>query len=94
VAFYTYIVASQRNGTLCTGSTDGLILRTTQHREKTCAGFTARYGCTRLVWHEPHATRHAAFLRERRITKWKRVWKLELIEAMNPGWRDLFEDLF
>jgi len=94
VAFYTYIVASQRNGTLYTGSTDGLILRTTQHREKTFAGFTARYGCTRLVWYEFHASRHAAFVRERRIKKWNRVWKLELIEAMNPGWRDLFEDLF
>ena len=94
MAFYAYIVASHRNGTLYTGSTDGLILRTTQHREKTLAGFTVKYSCTRLVWYEPHPSRYAAFLRERRIKKWNRVWKLELIEAMNPGWRDLFEDLF
>ena len=93
MAFYTYIVASQRNGTLYTGSTDGLILRTTQHRDKIFAGFTAKYGCTILVWYELHSSRHAAFLRERGIKKWNRVWKPELIEAMNPGWRDLFEDL-
>ena len=93
MAFYTYIVASQRNGTLYTGSTDGLILRTTQHGDKTFAGFTAKYGCTILVWYELHSSRHAAFRRERWIKKWNRAWKLELIEAMNPGWRDLFEDL-
>ena len=50
MAFYTYMVTSRRNGTLYAGSTDGLILRTTQHRAKTFEGFTARYGCTMLVW--------------------------------------------
>ncbi|WP_396594564.1 GIY-YIG nuclease family protein [Brevundimonas sp. R86498] len=94
MAFYAYIVTNQRNGTLYTGSTDGLILRTTQHREKTFKGFTAKYGCAMLVWYEQHPMRHDAFVRERRIKKWNRVWKLELIEKMNPGWRDLFEDLF
>ncbi|MBL0967581.1 MAG: GIY-YIG nuclease family protein [Brevundimonas sp.] len=90
--FFTYIVASQRNGTLYTGSTDSVLSRTRQHREKRFPGFTARYGCSILVWYERHPTRHAAFVRERQIKKWNRVWKLELIERVNPGWRDLFAD--
>lgn len=94
MAFYTYIVTNRRNGTLYAGSTDGLIVRTRQHRDKTFNGFTAKYGCATLVWYEPHPTRHDAFIRERRIKKWNRVWKLELIEKMNPAWRDLFDDLF
>ena len=94
MAFYTYIVTSQRNGTLYTGSTDSLIVRTEQHRDKVFRGFTAKYGCAILVWYEGHETRHSAFVRERRIKKWNRVWKLELIEKSNPGWRDLFEELF
>jgi putative endonuclease len=51
-------------------------------------GFTRRYGVKMLVWFEPHATREAAFLRERQIKKWKRAWKLQLIEASNPAWID------
>ena len=94
MAFYTYIVASSRNGTLYTGSTDSLIVRTAQHRNKVFKGFTAKYGCATLVWYEWHETRHAAFVRERQIKKWNRVWKLELIEKTNSGWRDLFDDLF
>ena len=92
MAFFTYIVASRRNGTLYTGSTDSLIARINQHREKTRDGFTARHGVAILVWYEVHETRHAAFVRERQIKEWKRVWKLELIEKSNPGWRDLLED--
>ncbi len=94
LAFFTYIVASQRNGTLYTGSTEDIILRTAQHRDKLFKGFSAKYGCATLVWFEMHASRHAAFVRERQIKKWNRVWKLELIERSNPGWRDLFDDLF
>jgi len=94
LAFYTYIVASQRNGTIYTGSTDSLIVRTEQHRDKVFRGFTAKYGCATLVWFEGHETRHSAFIRERQIKKWNRVWKLELIEKSNPGWRDLFDQLF
>ncbi|MFJ6025818.1 GIY-YIG nuclease family protein [Brevundimonas sp. NPDC092305] len=92
MAFFTYIVASRRNGTLYTGSTDGLIDRVIQHRDKRREGFTAKYGVALLVWYETHETRHAAFIRERQIKEWKRVWKLELIERTNPGWKDLFEE--
>lgn len=90
MAFFTYIVASRRNGTLYTGSTDDLIARAVQHREKIRPrSFTAKYDVGMLVWFEAHETREAAFRRERRIKKWNRLWKLRLIEEMNPGWHDL-----
>ncbi len=92
MAFFTYIVASGRNGTLYTGSTDDVIRRVWLHKEKALKGFTAKYGVDRLVWGEAHETRADAFRRERRIKKWNRAWKLELIERTNPSWRDLYED--
>jgi len=91
LAFFTYIVASGRNDTLYTGSTDDLIRRISEHRDKIRPGFTARYGVAILVWYEVHETRHAAFVPERQIKEWKRLWKLELIERTNPGWVDLWE---
>ena len=91
--FCVYIVASGRNGTLYVGMTDHLPRGIWQHRETTFGGFTAKYGVTRLVWCEPHETRESAFLRERRIKKWRRAWKLELIERMNPGWADLYDEV-
>ncbi len=91
--FYAYILASRRNGTLYTGSTDDLLKRIVEHREKLRGGFTARYGVARLVWYEVHESRDAAFVRERRIKEWRREWKLDLIERMNPEWADLFETL-
>ncbi|MGH6988228.1 MAG: GIY-YIG nuclease family protein [Caulobacteraceae bacterium] len=93
MAFWTYILASRRNGTLYTGCTDDLIWRVTQHKEHQLPGFTDRYGVTRLVWYEEHDSREEAFLRERRIKRWRRAWKIALIETGNPGWRDLFDDL-
>jgi len=92
MGFFTYIVANGRNGTIYTGSTEDLTDRVHQHRQKTFDGFTARYGVDRLVWYEIHESRDAAFARERRIKKWLRVWKLELIESVNPGWRDLIDE--
>ena len=90
MAFYTYIVASRRNGTLCTGSTEDLARRVAEHRDKIRAGFTRNHGVVFLVWYEIHEARAAAFTRERQIKEWKRVWKLELIERKNPAWADLF----
>ena len=87
-------MASRRNGTLYTGSTDNLIGRAWQHRTHMRPdSFTARHGVERLVWYEAHETRAGAFRRERQIKKWNRLWKLRLIEEMNPGWHDLFERL-
>jgi putative endonuclease len=92
--FYTYILASKRNGTLYTGSTDDIIKRVYEHREKVRRGFTARYGVATLVWYEQHASRETAFRRERQIKEWRRSWKLRLLEEHNPTWRDLYDDLF
>ena len=91
--FYTYLVASGRNGTLYAGSTEDLRVRVEQHRAKRFSGFTARHGIDRLVWFESHPSREQAFRRERQIKEWRRLWKLRLIEARNPNWIDLFPDL-
>ncbi|SJM60953.1 hypothetical protein FM111_07935 [Brevundimonas diminuta 3F5N] len=91
--FYTYILAGRRNGTLYTGSTDDLLKRVVEHRETLRGGFTARYDVSRLVWYEHHGTRDEAFRRERQIKEWRREWKLDLIERMNPAWDDLLPTL-
>jgi putative endonuclease len=88
-----YIVASRRNGTLYTGVTSDLPRRGFEHREGTIPGFTKRYGCKMLVWYELHDTMAAAIAREKQIKGGPRRKKLALIEAMNPHWRDLFDDL-
>ena len=93
MAFYVYILASRKNGTLYVGSTDGLIVRVSQHKQSLTPGFTSKYGVKDLVWYEPHDTREGAFRRERRIKEWKRAWKVRLIETRNLAWRDLYEEL-
>jgi putative endonuclease len=93
MSFFVYIVASRRNGTLYIGMTDDLPRRIWQHRTGVLPGFTRTYGVKMLVWYELHETRDSAFTRERRLKKWNRAWKLQLIERFNPTWRDLFDDL-
>ena len=88
-----YLLASQRNGTLYAGVTSNLTARVHQHRQGLVRGFTRKYGIKLLVWFEQHPTMESAITREKRIKKWNRAWKLELIEAANPDWRDLAEDL-
>ena len=88
-----YIMASRRNGTLYTGVTSNLPKRAFEHRESVVAGFTTHYGCKLLVWYEMHATMAEAIAREKQIKGGSRKRKLALIEAMNPSWRDLFDDL-
>lgn len=92
MAFYVYILASTKNGTLYVGSTDNLTVRISQHRQDLKPGFTSRYGVKDLVWFEVHDTREGAFRRERRIKEWKRAWKVRLIEQDNLDWRDLYEE--
>ena len=82
--FWTYIMASARNGTIYIGATNDLAKRAWEHRNGVVAGFTRDNGCKLLVWFEQHATMEQAILREKRIKKWNRAWKLELIEASNP----------
>ncbi|HWD66380.1 MAG TPA: GIY-YIG nuclease family protein [Caulobacteraceae bacterium] len=89
MSFYVYMLASKRNGTLYIGSTDDLSRRMIEHKEHTLSGFTTKYDVGDLVWFEEHETRDSAFTRERRMKKWRRAWKIELIERFNPGWRDL-----
>ncbi|HEV2567242.1 GIY-YIG nuclease family protein [Sphingomonas sp.] len=88
-----YLLAPQRNGTLYVGVTSDLITRVHQHRHGLVSGFTREYGVKLLVWFEMHATMAAAIQREKRVKKWNRAWKLELIEGTNPDWRDLYESL-
>lgn len=87
-------MASRRNGTLYLGVTSDLAGRTYQHRNALVEGFTKRHGCTMLVWFESYDDLQEARLRELQMKKWKRAWKIELIERENPQWRDLFERLF
>jgi putative endonuclease len=87
-----YILARASHGTFYTGATSNLIQRIYQHRTEYFRGFTAGYGIKRLVWFERHETMDAAILREKQIKRWKRPWKYDLINAMNPTWRDLAED--
>jgi len=93
MAFYVYILASQRNGTLYVGMTDDLVRRVWMHREGIVPGFTKQYSVTALVWYEQHNSRESAFARERQIKKWNRAWKIREIEAVNPTWRDLHEEI-
>ena len=93
MSFYTYIVASQRNGTLYIGHTDDISRRALEHRHGVLGGFTAQHQVGILVWYEEFETRDEAFQRERRMKKWNRLWKLRLIERFNPGWRDLAADM-
>jgi putative endonuclease len=73
--------------------TNDLVRRVLEHREGTVEGFTSRYGVSRLVWFERHSDINEAILREKRIKKWNREWKVRLIEAGNRDWRDLAVDL-
>jgi putative endonuclease len=92
-ALLCVILASKRNGTLYTGVTSDLIQRIYQHKEKIYGGFTAKYDVNLLVYYEVHEDIYEAILREKRIKRWRRAWKLELIEKENPNWEDLYEHL-
>ncbi|GHA16975.1 excinuclease ABC subunit C [Devosia pacifica] len=86
---YVYILASKRNGTLYVGVTSNPSRRMYEHTQGLVPGFTARYGVKRLVWIEEHAWVADAIQREKNIKKYPRQWKINLIEGMNPEWRDL-----
>ena len=90
---YVYILASQRNGTLYVGSTTDLSRRVWEHKQQLTPGFTSDYGVNLLVWYEVYDRIIDARHREYTIKRWRRAWKLELIEATNPEWRDLSPDL-
>ncbi len=91
--FSVYIVASRRNGTLYIGVTSDLVARIWQHKTKAVAGFTARYGCDRLVYFEMLDSAEAAITREKQMKEWRRAWKIALIEEANPDWLDLYASI-
>jgi putative endonuclease len=91
--FYVYILASKRNGTLYTGVTSNLIQRVWQHKHNVIQGFTLKYNVKTLVYYEVHENAESALTREKKIKRWRRSWKLDLIENSNPRWRDLYEDI-
>jgi putative endonuclease len=88
-----YIMASQRNGTLYVGVTNNLALREHQRRTGVGSTFTTKYGVKMLVRYEAYGDINEAIAREKQLKKWERKWKLALIEAFNPEWRDLYETL-
>jgi putative endonuclease len=91
--YFVYIVANRKHGAIYTGVTNDLVRRTYEHREGLVEGFTKTHGCKHLVWYEVYQDIEAAILQEKRIKKWLRGWKEELIETVNPDWRDLWGDI-
>jgi len=91
--YYVYILSSKRNGTLYTGVTSDIVKRVYEHRSNAVEGFTNKYNVHQLVWYEIHDSAESAINREKQIKKWKRAWKLKLIEKDNPEWVDLYESI-
>ncbi|MBM4167125.1 MAG: GIY-YIG nuclease family protein [Ignavibacteria bacterium] len=91
--YYVYILASKKNGTLYTGVTNNLIRRVDEHKRNIVKGFTEKYNVHNLVYFEEWLDIREAITREKRIKKWRRQWKVELIEKENPEWLDLFPKL-
>lgn len=91
--YYVYILASERNGTLYTGVTSDLIGRIYQHKTGLVEGFTKTYEVNRLVYYEVHDDIREAITREKRIKKWRRAWKIRMIQENNPEWDDLYDQL-
>ena len=88
-----YLLASKRNGALYVGITSNLQQRVWQHNKDLMEGFTKRHGVHTLVWYEAHDRMESAMARENAIKRWKRAWKIRLIETTNPKWLDRYGDL-
>jgi putative endonuclease len=88
MSYYVYIIASRRDGAIYIGVTNDH-----QHRTKAVPGFTSKYNITQLVWFEVYDDPVSAITREKELKKWKRNWKVQLIEAENPEWKDLYESI-
>jgi len=87
------MMSNQRNGTLYIGVTSDLVKRVWQHKNKVADGFTKKYSLDTLVWYECHETMESAISREKSLKNWHRIWKLRIIEQMNPDWQDLYTTL-
>ena len=93
MAFYVYMLASGKHGTLYLGVTNNLVRRVYEHKQKVVPGFTSRYGVDRLVWFEVYDDAINAITREKHVKTWRRDWKIRLIEETNPDWSDLFNGI-
>jgi len=91
--YYLYILASRKNGTLYTGVTNNLVRRVYEHKENLVPGFTKKYNVHKLVYYEQCTDIYSAIARGKRIKKWKRQWKINLIESVNPDWTDLYDEI-
>jgi putative endonuclease len=91
--YYVYLLASRKQGTLYLGVTGNLVRRVYEHKEKVVPGFTKRYDVDRLVWFECYDDPTNAIEREKVIKKWRRAWKIRLIEEANPDWKDLYPEI-
>ena len=91
--YYVYLLASKKNGTLYLGVTSYLIKRVYEHKNNLVSGFTQKYKIQNLVYYETTDDINSAITREKQLKKWKRAWKIELIEKTNPGWGDLYFEL-
>ena len=89
----TYILASREQGTLYIGVTSSLVKRIREHRQDLVDGFSRKHSIHRLVWYELHDTMASAIAREKSLKKWKRAWKIRLIEETNPHWSDLYPEI-
>jgi putative endonuclease len=89
--YHVYILASKPNGTLYVGVTNNIARRVWQHKQGLVEGFTKKYSVDKLVYCEAFAQPQEAIQREKRLKKWNRAWKIQLIESTNPGWKDLYE---
>jgi putative endonuclease len=92
-AMYVYLLASAKHGTLYVGVTSDLLRRVYQHKTQAVRGFTSRYHVHRLVWFERHDDPLIAITREKELKKWRREWKVNLIEQSNPDWVDLYDSI-
>ncbi|MGJ5204641.1 GIY-YIG nuclease family protein [Bradyrhizobium sp. HKCCYLR20261] len=90
MAYYVYLLASKKHGTLYLGATNDPVRRVYEHRTKATPGFTSRYDVGKLVWFEVYDDPGTAITREKELKKWRRDWKIRLIEEQNPNWDDLY----
>ncbi|MGJ8663597.1 MAG: GIY-YIG nuclease family protein [Marinicella sp.] len=90
---YVYILASKKDGALYVGVTSNLVARIWQHKNNVVAGHTEKYKIKQLVYFEQHATMETAITREKQIKKWRRQWKINMIEKSNPNWNDLWAQI-
>lgn len=93
MSYFVYILTNKRNGTLYTGVTNDLIRRVYEHKTNSIEGFSKKYSTHTLIYYEEFSDINTALGREKQLKKWKRLWKLKLIESLNPNWDDFYEKI-